>query len=588
MRQLIRTLTTWLAFGFRANPALALLGIVLSIGQAVLPVITVGALAHLVDSVTTGSPSAAAVATVAVSLVGTALTGRVVPLVTETLNDSVSRQVHLDLMHFASETANLAHFEDPALVDKMHLLHRDAYRLSGIQHILTMVGAVAAVVTVGGLLWQIHPLLTFLVLTALVPSIASSYGMFQQGQIGLENERYRRVGDAAQQVLSDPKAGVEVRSYGLLAPLLSLIALAKDRQMARRLRVLVRSGTAEALGHLLHTMAYAGGLIWVSAHVAARTATLGDLTVLLLVAPQVTSAATAVAGAASAVVDGGRTFSHYLWLSDWMDGHPKHAQLEPPDRLHTGIQLVDVTFAYPGQARNSLSHVDLDLPAGSVVVIVGENGAGKTTLVKLLAQFYRPTSGTVLIDGVPLDDLDPQLWHGRLSAGFQDFARFEFTARRSIAPDGLDDQDHLLDPALRHSGADEVVTRLPSRLETQLGTQFDGGVGLSGGQWQRIALARAFRRQNPLLLLLDEPTSALDPKVEHRIYEGWVQRAHELGHSHGTITLIVSHRLSTAQLADRVIVMEHGQVIDSGTHQDLVTQPGPYRDLFELQAKPYQ
>ena len=226
----------------------------------------------------------------------------------------------------------------------------------------------------------------------------------------------------------------------------------------------------------------------------------------------------------------------------------------------------------------------------SAVALVGENGAGKTTLVKLLARMYDPTTGRILVDGADLATIQPDAWRSQLSAGFQDFVKFEFTAREVV---GIGDvqragDDDAVRAAVLRGDAASVVAGLPRGLDSQLGKKFTDGVELSGGQWQRLALARAFMRERPLLLLLDEPTAALDPEAEHRLYEQYAAAAKIAAAETGGITVLVSHRFSTVRMADLIVVMHNGRIEEFGTHEDLLAANARYAELFELQARAYR
>jgi ATP-binding cassette subfamily B protein len=234
-----------------------------------------------------------------------------------------------------------------------------------------------------------------------------------------------------------------------------------------------------------------------------------------------------------------------------------------------------------------LDSVDLFLPAGRVVALVGENGAGKTTLVKLLCKLYEPTTGRILVDGAPLNRLRAAEWRSRLAGAFQDFFRFEFVARHSVGVGDvprLDDQPAVA-TAIGRAGADDVVARLPAGLETQLGPTWPGGVEVSFGQWQKIALARGFMRDQPLLLVLDEPTAALDAETEHALFERYAAAARGAGQG---ITLLVSHRFSTVRMADLIVVLDGSRVAQVGTHEDLMETGGPYAELYGIQAAAYR
>jgi ATP-binding cassette subfamily B protein len=233
--------------------------------------------------------------------------------------------------------------------------------------------------------------------------------------------------------------------------------------------------------------------------------------------------------------------------------------------------------------------VSLSLPAGSVVAIVGENGAGKTTLIKLLAKMYEPTSGSILVDDAPLARMPADAWRLRLSGAFQDFFRFEFRARQTV---GLGDVPRVDDElavlaAVGRAGAHDVISRLPSGLETQLGPTWPGGVEVSFGQWQKLALARGFMRDHPLLLVLDEPTAALDAETEHALFERYAAAAR--GHrDDGRLTILVSHRFSTVRMADLIAVLDGARLVEMGSHDELMRKGGQYAELYGMQAAAYR
>ena len=233
---------------------------------------------------------------------------------------------------------------------------------------------------------------------------------------------------------------------------------------------------------------------------------------------------------------------------------------------------------------------------GSVVAIVGENGAGKTTLVKLLCRLYQPTSGRILVDGVELARMPADAWRSRLAGAFQDFFRFEFRARHTVGVGDvprLDDEPAVV-AAVDRAGADDVVARLAAGLETQLGPTWPEGVEVSFGQWQKLALARGFMRDHPLLLVLDEPTAALDAETEHALFERYAAAARggksngEADRADGRITILVSHRFSTVRMADLIVVLDGARVVEVGTHEELMARGGQYAELYGIQAAAYR
>jgi ABC-type multidrug transport system fused ATPase/permease subunit len=262
-------------------------------------------------------------------------------------------------------------------------------------------------------------------------------------------------------------------------------------------------------------------------------------------------------------------------------GFTDHQPLSPPPKARE-IQFCNTTFRYPGAEHDALRELNLTIQAGRSLAIVGDNGAGKTSLVKLLCGLYLPTSGTVTVDGVDLDRLDSAVWRSRISALFQDFARYHLTAAENIgmgAPRHASDRERLRSAAER-AGALTLVESLPNGWETVLSPEYSGGVDLSGGQWQRIALARALFavEAGARVLILDEPTAALDVRAEAELYERFLEL------TAGLTTILVSHRFSTVRRADRIVVLEHGTVVEDGTHRELMGVDGRYARMFQLQA----
>ncbi|MGH7647264.1 MAG: ATP-binding cassette domain-containing protein, partial [Gemmatimonadaceae bacterium] len=266
------------------------------------------------------------------------------------------------------------------------------------------------------------------------------------------------------------------------------------------------------------------------------------------------------------------------------------ADLAVPNAMRDGIRLEHVSFAYPGTSRLVLDDVSVSLPAGKVIAIVGENGAGKSTLVKLLAKLYAPTSGAIYLDQVPLARVPPDAWRSRLAGAFQDFYRFELRAQQTVGVGDVprvDDAD-AAGAAVQRAGAADVITRLASGLETQLGPAWPGGVDLSYGQWQKLALARGFMRDQPLLLVLDEPTAALDAETEHALFERFAAAARDTGAHGARVTILVSHRFSTVRMADLIVVLDGARLVEVGTHDELIARDGQYAELYRIQAESYR
>jgi len=344
-----------------------------------------------------------------------------------------------------------------------------------------------------------------------------------------------------------------------------------------------------ALAWAIFGFAYVGAVVFVSSGLGAPAAA---VLLVLAAGARLSAYVGATVGEIGFLrgfwMDGSRRLA---WLEDYAASVAASGDLPVPNVLHRGIRLDRVSFAYPGTSRVVLDDVSLTLPAGAVVAIVGENGAGKTTLVKLLAKMYEPSSGSILVDNTPLARLPASEWRARLAGAFQDFFRFEFLAKHTV---GLGDVPRLDDEpavfaAVDRAGAGDVLARLTLGLDTQLGPTWPSGVELSFGQWQKLALARGFMREQPLLLVLDEPTAALDAETEHALFERYAAAARSTGESDGgRITIIVSHRFSTVRMADLIIVLDGARLVEVGTHEELMAKKGQYSELYSIQAAAYR
>src|SRR5438477_19336 len=301
-------------------------------------------------------------------------------------------------------------------------------------------------------------------------------------------------------------------------------------------------------------------------------------------------------GVERAAEERGGSANRLAWLEDYAASQSHGADAPVPAQLGEGIRFEHVSFAYPGTDRPVLDDVTLRLAPGSVVAIVGENGAGKTTLVKLLCRLYQPTRGRILVDGVELARMPPDAWRSRLSGAFQDFCRFEFRVRHAVGVGDLPrlDERAAVAAAVDRAGAADVVAQLGAGLETQLGPTWPEGVDLSFGQWQKLALARGFMRERPLVLVLDEPTAALDAETEHALFERYAAAARRSRPDRaqpgadGGITILVSHRFSTVRMADFIVVLRGSRVVEAGTHEALMAQGGHYAELYRIQAAAYR
>jgi ATP-binding cassette subfamily B protein len=490
---------------------------------------------------------------------------------------------------------DLGRIERPEFLDEVELLKFSAYVSPRMMQVTGV--ALHGVVTLAGvllLLGGLHPLLPVALVVAWAPQV------IVEGRLAdLTYEAMAERSQAAREmaycvrVATTPEAAKEVRVFGLGPYFLRRFRERFAAGLREITRVRLASLRAAALCSGVHALAVAGGFWYVASRAGAGRLSLGDLALYL-----------------SAIVQA----EGLLGLVPWWVGQPYMAlrytralfrfldaagpsialvpsgQARPaPAVLRSGVEFRGVRFRYPESTTDVLSGVSAVLPAGTVTALVGANGAGKSTLVKLLTRMYDPTGGQILLDGAPLRAYDLEGLRSRIAVVYQDFARFSLTLRENIAagaggpaaPGRTGEVDGMVERAARRAGADEVAARLPQGYDTELTRRFAGGVELSGGEWQKVALARAFVRE-AALVILDEPTAALDADAEFQVFE----RFREL--VAGRTALLISHRLSTVRMADQILLLEGGRVAEAGSHAELLAQGGRYAALYEMQAGRYR
>jgi ATP-binding cassette, subfamily B, bacterial len=478
--------------------------------------------------------------------------------------------------------------ERPEVLDRLAMLRDQVFTLDHV--FLSMFGGLAIalrLIVVMVVLATIQPSMLLLGLAAIPPVWAAARRGKAESTVWESIASQRRLSRHLFVLGADPASAKELRVAGATEAIADARRQAWSSFASTIQKARVRSALVQGVAWALFAAAFI---------VAIRTVATGSgsgraADALIVVAAG--ARLTAYISTAATEIDSWGFFvqgaQRLLWLEQLVTVRRQGAEGAPPNRLASGIALRDVSFAYPGSDRLVLEHVDLDLPAGSVIAVVGENGAGKSTLVKLLSGLYQPTQGRIEIDGVDLATIDQQAWRERMAGAFQDFVRFEFPAQRNV---GLGDLPHLDDlvavgSAVTRAGADDVVERLPEGLPTQLGAAWPGGVDLSGGQWQKLALARGLVREHPLLVILDEPTSALDAETEHALFERFAAQASD-AREDGRVTVLVSHRFSTVRMADSIIVLSGSRVVEYGTHDALMARQGTYAELYTIQAAAYR
>ena len=502
--------------------------------------------------------------------------------------DKVTIALESHVATLVASITTIAHHERPEYLDRLSVLRNQVFMLDHMyMSLFSTCGWILRLAVTVGLLVSIHPALLLLTLFALPPVFTSSWRPGVERRAQERGSQANRLSRHVFDVATTAAPGKDVRVTGIAEKLAGLRRQTWEAGQAPIAAARQASALWHAAAWAIFGAGYVGAIVFVTSGVGAPA---GDVLLTLAAGSRLSFYVGAAVGEIGFLrgvwMDSARRLA---WLEDYAAAVVATAEQPAPRRLTRGVRFDHVSFAYPGTDRLVLEDVSLDLPAGTVVAIVGENGAGKTTLVKLLARLYAPTRGRILVDGADLAAVSAADWRTRLAGAFQDFFRFEFRARHSV---GLGDLPRLDDEpavatAVTRAGAADVVTRLPAGLDTQLGPTWPGGVEVSFGQWQKLALARGFMRDRPLLLVLDEPTAALDAETEHALFERY-SAAVRGDDGEGRITILVSHRFSTVRMADLIVVLDGARVVETGTHEALVAQGGQYAQLYALQAAAYR
>jgi ATP-binding cassette, subfamily B, bacterial len=592
----LRRFKMMLAISVRADPFRSLGAVLTATGQFVgwpiralgLKLVANGIVAHRSGQVLTG----------AVMMVSLTLLTRVSAWwslnVRMRLRENTQLYLDTHLMGLVAGVPGVAHHELPEYSDRMELIRTERnYLANPFNPISWTLASIVSTIAVLVLLGTVRPLLMLLPLVGIPAAVASGRAdnaleVLQDSQAE-DNRRLRHLMELA----IEPTAATEVRLFGLGDEIVERHRRLFARLEAARVRLAARNAAGVVGAWAVFGAGYAAAIAWVIHLAQAGATSVGAVLLVLSLGAQMNAQLAELGWNVAWLVRTYRAIGRLVWLSDFAASAkraaaPAHPVPVPAGIAH-GISFEGVTFAYPGTDREVLSGVDLLLPRGATVAVVGENGAGKTTLAKLLVRLYEPTAGRITLDGVDLAAFALEEWRARISAGFQDFARFELVARESVGVGYLPDigSSSKVSDALYRGAAEGLFEALPHGLDTQLGREFEGAE-LSIGQWQKAALGRAMMRQAPLLLLLDEPTASLDAPTEHHLFERYASAAREAAGSRGGITVLVSHRFSTVRMADLIVVIGEGRIQELGDHDRLMAEGGRYAQLYRMQARGYR
>ena len=579
--------------GYDAEPALIVIAFALSLLAALPDALLPWLLMLLANGLLDGAATDVYIAAGGLALAATSTwVLRIVSDRTQRrFRDRVAIALESHVAELQASVATVEHHERPDYLDRLAILRNQVFVLDHMYMALfSTCGWLLRLGVAVAWLMSVHPALALLVAFALPTVFASSWRPAVERaaeQAGAQAERLaRHLFDTA----TTAPPGKEVRVTGIGERLVKDRRAAWNRWYARVAKARWVSAGWHTLGWAVFSSGYVAAVVFVAYGLSASP---GEVLLVLAAGGRLSAYISATVGEIGFLrgiwMDGSKRMA---WLEDYAAAKAEQADQPAPSAIAHGFTLQGVSFAYPGTDALVLKDVNLELPAGAVVALVGENGAGKTTLVKLLAKMYEPTAGRILVDGEELSRVAALEWRERLAGAFQDFFRFEFQAGRTVGigdPPRMDEQPAVT-AAVGRAGADDVVEALTNGLETQLGPTWPEGVEVSFGQWQKLSLARGFMRDDPLLLVLDEPTAALDAETEHALFERYASAARRgTGKpANGCVTLLVSHRFSTVRMADLIVVMDGARVVECGSHEELMAADGQYAELYGIQAAAYR
>ena len=589
----LRNLPPVLAIVWRSGPAVVTLGLVFRLIASLQPIALLYVSKLIIDSIVNilsrHQPIPAhlwwlVAAEFLIAVLGNVLT-RILDYLDSLLADKYTRHVSIQVMKHAAELDLIA-YEDPVFYDRLERARVQATdRLAMIQMLGRLIQQAITTITLSASIIYFSPWLLLLLIAGVLPAfVGESHFAFLGYAKNFRQTPVRRQLDYLRVLGGSKEAAKELKLFGLSKFLTERFTQLSDQvyeeNVALSRRKLVAGGFLSIVGSLGYYAAY----VYVIWRTVTGALTIGSLYFLAGAILQASSNIQQIFSTLSGVAD------QALFLTDllaFFEMKPtirsKPDALPAPRPIMRGFEFRNVSFAYPGNSRLVLKSLNFTLHTGERVALIGENGQGKTTIVKLITRLYDPTEGQVLLDGIDLREYSLEDLYREIGVIFQDFMRYEMTARENVAVGRIEEIEAIQEiaAAAHKSLADEVIARLPGKYEQMLGRRFENGVDLSGGEWQKLALARAYLR-DAQLLVLDEPTAALDARSEYEVFERFAEL------TEGKMALFISHRFSTVRMADRIVVLADGQIAEDGSHEQLIALGGSYAAMFEMQAASYR
>jgi ATP-binding cassette subfamily B protein len=480
---------------------------------------------------------------------------------------------------------SIAQLEDPDFYDKLERARtQTSSRVNLMSNTLSQLQSIISILSLIAGLIYFEPLLIILLVLSIIPSFIN--------EIKFSNQRYslarswtaeRRELDYLRYIGANSNTAKEIKLFGLTGFVSDRFKNLSDKYYELNKSIVVKKTIYGTIFNILGIISYYGAYVYIIFRVLSGALTIGELTFLSGSFNRLRNNLQQFFSLFTRISESALYLKDYFDFIDLKTEKITSKYTPLPKDIINGFEIKDLHFSYPGSEEEVLKGVNFQIHAGEKMAFVGQNGAGKTTLIKLILRFYEPTSGEILLDGVNINQFDPIKYQAMFGVIFQDFFKYEFTLKENIAVGNIDEIDNQerIENAAQLSLADEVVGEMPDGYDQQLGKRFVRGQELSGGQWQKVALARAYMK-DANVLVLDEPTSALDAKAEYDVFERFINL------TKGKTSIIISHRFSTVRMADRIIVIEDGQISSIGTHEELMQKEGLYSELFQLQAAGYQ
>ena len=512
------------------------------------------------------------------------LLGRLINLTDGLLGDLYSNMSSEKIIRKTAELT-IAQLEDPEFYDKLERARTQTNsRVDLMSNALGQAESLISMISLIAGLIYFEPILILILILSIIPSFINE-AKFSSTRYSLARSwtAERRELDYLRFIGANNQTAKEIKLFGLTDFIAERFKnLSNDYYLINK-KLSLKQSLYGSLFNILGVLSYYGAYVYIIMRVLAGAITIGELTFLSGSFNRLRNNLQGFFSRFTRISESALYLQDYFDFIDLTVEQNAETKTPMPKTIKEGFQINNLHFAYAGSETEVLKGVTFTLKAGEKMAFVGQNGAGKTTLIKLFLRFYEPTQGEILLDGININKFDVDEYRKRFGVIFQDFFKYEFTLRENIAMGNIDQvqNDEIINYAASKSLAEQVVAEMTDGLEQRLGRRFYKGTELSGGQWQKVALARAYMKDADVMVL-DEPTSALDAQAEFDVFERFIAL------TKGKTSIIISHRFSTVRMADRILVLQHGQVLELGTHQELMANPKLYSELFKLQAAGYQ